>query len=307
MGFSENMVDILLATYNGEKYVKTQILSLISQSYLNWNLIIHDDGSTDDTVKIIKELAAQDSRIKLIEDGVSCKSAALNFMHLLRYSTSAYVMFCDQDDIWFDNKVEYMYCGIRCTDDNTPNVLYTNAYVWSSLIGILGNATSTFPPNINSLLFLKSGIQGCASIFNAKMRDLLLKWNGPLAMHDHLLHLLGCSVGNVYYKDIPLMLYRNHDKNVTGGTRINKNDIRSIYSAIDHPVVCKKHYDAVVMFREQYADVLGDDKKRIIDAYINLPNKGLLYRSFSILKNQFKCYDSTFRILIKMILKPYIK
>lgn len=73
------MIDILLATYNGEKYIKSQILSLISQSYTDWRLIIHDDGSTDATVDIIKELSVIDNRIRLIEDGVSCKSAALNF------------------------------------------------------------------------------------------------------------------------------------------------------------------------------------------------------------------------------------
>lgn len=301
------MIDILLATYNGEKYIKTQILSLISQSYSDWTLIIHDDGSTDDTVRIIKELATLDKRIKLIEDGVSCRSAALNFMHLLKFSTSPYIMFCDQDDIWFDNKVEYMYCAIRCTDDNIPNVLYTNAYVWRPLIGILGKATLTFPKNINSLLFLNSGIQGCASIFNAKMRDLMLKWKGPLAMHDHLLHLLGCSLGNVFYKDISLMLYRNHEKNVTGGTRVKKNSMRSIFSAIDHPVVCKKHYDAVVEFRSQYADVLSEEVKYIIDEYIKLPKKSFFSKVLSVVRNHFRCYDSVTRILIKMLLKPYIK
>ena len=301
------MIDILLATYNGEKYIKTQILSLLSQTFSDWTLIIHDDGSTDNTVKIIKEFAESDSRIKLIEDGMSCKNAALNFMHLLKFSTSPYVMFCDQDDIWFDNKVEYMYCAIRCTDDSIPSVLYTNACVWRPLIGVLGKATLTFPKNINSLLFLNSGIQGCASIFNAKMKDLMLKWEGPLAMHDHLLHLLGCSVGKVYYKDISLMLYRNHEQNVTGSTRVNKNSIRSIYSAIDHPVVCKKHYDAVVEFRFQYADILSENIKCIIDEYIKLPEKNFVGKVYSIVKNRFRCYDSVTRIIIKMILKPYIR
>ena len=301
------MVDILLATFNGEKYIKTQILSLISQSYSDWNLIIHDDGSTDNTVEIIKEIANSDKRIKLIEDDVRCRSAASNFMHLLKFSTSPYVMFCDQDDIWFDNKVEYMYCAIRCTDESVPSVLYTNAYVWRPLIGILGKATLTFPKDINSLLFLNSGIQGCAAIFNAKMRDLMLRRKGPLAMHDHLLHLLGCSVGKVFYNDIPLMLYRNHDKNVTGSTRTNKNSIRSVYSAIDHPVVCQKHYNAVVQFRTQYEDVLSNNTKYIIDEYINLPHKSFFGKLSGILKHRFKCYDSVTRILIKMFLKPYIK
>lgn len=301
------MIDILLATYNGEKYIKSQILSLISQSYTDWRLIIHDDGSTDATVDIIKELSVIDNCIRLIEDGVSCKSAALNFMHLLKYSTSRYIMFCDQDDIWFDNKVEYMYCAIRCTDENMPSVLYTNAYVWCPLIGITGTATLTFPKDINSLLFLNSGIQGCASIFNASMRELMLKWDGALAMHDHLLHLLGCTVGKIYYENLPLMLYRNHEHNVTGNTRTNKNDIRTICSAMGHPVVCKKHYDAVDKFRRIYDDFLEDDMKYIIDEYLDLPNRSLFQKIVCIVTNRFRCYDSVSRILVKLFLKPYIK
>lgn len=301
------MVDILLATYNGEKYIRTQILSILSQSYSNWNLVIHDDGSTDNTVSIVKEFASTDSRIKFIDDGVRCRSAAANFMHLLRFSTAPYVMFCDQDDIWFDNKVEYMYCAIRCTDDSKPNVLYTNAYVWRPLIGILGKATLTFPKDINSLLFLNAGIQGCVSIFNSEIRELMLRWKGPLAMHDHLLHLLACTVGKVFYNDIPLMLYRNHDKNVTGNTRTIKNSIKSIYSAIDHPVVCRKHYDVVVEFRGLYEDVLEDNAKFILDQYIALPNKDFVSKLWSILVNRFKCYDSVTRLLIKMFVKPFMK
>ena len=301
------MIDILLATYNGEKYVKAQILSILSQSFTNWHLYVHDDGRTDNTILIVKELAELDNRIFIIEDDISCGNAASNFMHLLKYSKSPYVMFCDQDDIWFDNKVEIMFNSIKSIDKSMPSVLYTNAYVWHPMIGILGKATLTFPSDINSLLFLNSGIQGCVSIFNAKMRELMLQWNGSLAMHDHLLHLLGCSLGTVIYNDIPLMLYRKHANNVTGSTKTNKNNIRSILSSINHPIICRKHYDVVVEFRSKYDDVLNSEVKHFIDEYIKLPNKTFISKVFSIVKNRFKCYDSVLRILIKMIIKPYIK
>ena len=65
-----NHIDILMATYNGGLYVRNQILSIIGQTYQDWKLIIHDDGSTDDTLSIIKELVHMDKRIQLIEDGM---------------------------------------------------------------------------------------------------------------------------------------------------------------------------------------------------------------------------------------------
>ena len=106
-------IDILLATYNGEKHIKAQILSILAQDNENWNLIIHDDGSTDNTINIIKGFCAIDNRINLIEDNIRFGNPANNFLHLLKKSTANYIMFCDQDDIWFDNKLSLMYSEIR--------------------------------------------------------------------------------------------------------------------------------------------------------------------------------------------------
>ena len=122
-------VDILLATYNGELYIETQILSIISQTFKKWQLLIHDDGSSDTTIFIIKKWAAIDNRIKLIEDEVKTRNAAKNFMHLLKYSTAEYVMFCDQDDIWFDNKVQLMF--------DTMSQLHHKSYIQTLMYGNL--------------------------------------------------------------------------------------------------------------------------------------------------------------------------
>ena len=199
-------VDILLATYNGELYIETQILSIISQTFKKWQLLIHDDGSSDTTIFIIKKWAAIDNRIKLIEDEVKTRNAAKNFMHLLKYSTAEYVMFCDQDDIWFDNKVQLMFDTMSQLPQDVPQVLYSNSYVWKPVRGILGKATLTFPNDLECFLFLNSGMQGCVTMFNAAVRDLMLRWEGDLAMHDHLLHLIGLAMGNVTYIHTPLML-----------------------------------------------------------------------------------------------------
>ena len=104
------MIDICLATYNGAKYLDVQIASIVTQTYKDWNLYIHDDGSTDNTIEIVKKWEKLDSRIQFIDDEVKHLGPGNNFFHLLQFCESEYICFCDQDDFWFENKLsEYIH------------------------------------------------------------------------------------------------------------------------------------------------------------------------------------------------------
>ena len=93
-------IDILMATYNGGRYVAQQIRSLQNQTYADWTLWVHDDGSTDDTIPILCRMALSDERIHIVQDEVRLHDPAWNFMYLLRLSRADYAIFCDQDDLW---------------------------------------------------------------------------------------------------------------------------------------------------------------------------------------------------------------
>ena len=98
-------VEILMATYNGEKYIGEQIESILSQSYTNWIIRISDDCSKDKTAEIIKKYAEEyPEKIEIIENKSPSGSAKNNFFRLLGISTGEYIMCCDQDDIWKENK-----------------------------------------------------------------------------------------------------------------------------------------------------------------------------------------------------------
>ncbi|MHB9334492.1 glycosyltransferase, partial [Fusobacterium polymorphum] len=99
-------IEILMATYNGEKYVGEQIDSIIHQTYKNWKLLIRDDNSTDKTLEILKEYEKKDKRIKIIEDKKGNLGFVKNFEELLNNSKEDWVMFSDQDDYWLENKIE---------------------------------------------------------------------------------------------------------------------------------------------------------------------------------------------------------
>lgn len=128
---SQPKLDILMATYNGEAYISQQIYSLQQQTFTDWRLLIHDDGSTDRTIEIIRELAATDQRICLIEDGLCFHSAGRNFMHLLSLSTAPFISFCDEDDIWLQDKLSTQMEAIQAEDNNIPQCVYCNAYVYN--------------------------------------------------------------------------------------------------------------------------------------------------------------------------------
>lgn len=282
-------------------------MSVIGQTFKDWRLLVHDDGSNDDTVGIIKRLEKMDSRICLIDDKITCGGAATNFMHLLKYSDADYVMFCDQDDLWFDMKVRVMLDAMMKENTNTPKVVYSNAYVWKPLEGIKGMATLTFPSDLNSFLFLNSGMQGCVAMFNAPVRSKMLQWKYDLAMHDHLLHLIGLTMGKVVYLPVSLMLYRNHEKNVTGDTNTKLANLDRLKHNKKIPVVDYKHYEVIKKFTEFFDKDISEHDKELLEVYLKLPQKALMNKMFDILKGGFKLYDSTALLMVKLLLRPYIK
>jgi len=299
-------VDILLAAYNGEKYIESQILSIVSQTYQNWNLIIHDDGSSDYTVEIVKKWANIDHRIILIEDGFIFRNPAQNFLHLLHHSKSELIMFCDQDDIWFDNKVQKMVDGILMKNNDIPQVLYSNSYVWKEDDGICGMATLCFPKRIEHFLFLNAGVQGCVAIFNTKMRELLKSWNGDCAMHDHLLQLFGLTFGEVDYIDIPLMLYRNHNTNLTGETNVQIVELNRIIKNRKIPVVDRRHFNTIERFQQKYSDSIEISRLYLINNYIEMVHADFFIRLWKIIKCDFRIYNSTSKLVAKLIMRKYV-
>ena len=142
-----NKIDILMATYNGASYIIPQIQSLQNQTFANWKLYIHDDGSTDETMKIIQSIATTDSRICIIKDGIRFHESGLNFMHLLKFSKAPFCIFCDQDDIWLENKLELMLRFIEAKDNTIPQAVYSNSYIYRKHLILAAMLLFAFPKN----------------------------------------------------------------------------------------------------------------------------------------------------------------
>ncbi len=214
-------VDILLATYNGERYLKEQIDSILNQTYKNFNLIVSDDCSTDSTRKILKAYAQKDNRIKIIFQEKNIGSNK-NFEFLLTQIESEYYMFSDQDDVWNKNKVEI---SIDAIEKNKADLVYTD-------LEIVDQNLNTIKPSFNKkmklyrkqkkyvdfrLEYLYNCITGCTILGKTEMLDKILPFSkNKDILHDYWIALVTSLKGKIFYLDIPTIKYRQHLDNQIG-------------------------------------------------------------------------------------------
>lgn len=302
-----NNIDILMATYNGASYIRTQIQSLQAQTLTDWKLYIHDDGSSDDTMNILKEMKAMDRRINIIEDGIRFHESGLNFMHLLKFSKAPFCIFCDQDDIWLENKLELMLRFIETKNNTIPQAVYSNSYVYNpETSDISGYATLCFPQKLKDVLFLNSGIQGCALMFNAALRDICKEAPDIVAMHDHVLTVCAAALGELSYLNKRLMLYRRHESTVTGPTAKKLSDRYYSFFDMDKTVMSHKHYLALQSLYQKYETYISDDNKIIFSDYFRFEKECRIRRFFHVLAKGYKLYGRTSILAIKVLLRKFV-
>lgn len=218
------IIDILLATYNGEQFLSEQIESILNQSFTDWRLLIHDDGSLDGTVNIINKYSnAFPDKIFLIEDSIITGGARNNFYHLLSFSKADYIMFCDQDDVWLSNKVEDTLLEMYKVEKNRPALVYTDLKVVDENLNIISESLRSYqqleePKNLKEAL-LHNCVTGCTMMIN---KSLLKNLTFPeySIMHDwwFLIEVFRLD-GVLHFINKPTMLYRQHASNEVGAKK----------------------------------------------------------------------------------------
>lgn len=218
-------VDILLATYDGERYISEQIESIVAQDHTNWRLLVSDDGSLDATTSLVLDYAARDDRIQLLNTRPS-HSATENFLGLLAYSRADYAMFCDQDDYWLPSKVtSSLERMTECEGpDARPTVISGDAVVVNEERDLICSSflklshISTQRTTLNKVL-VQSPVLGCSAMMNRSLVDLVVS-SPPnfsnVRWHDWWVALVAASFGTVSVLEQPLLEYRQHGANQVG-------------------------------------------------------------------------------------------
>ena len=204
------MISVCIATYNGEKYIKEQLDSILLQLNFGDEIIISDDGSTDRTLSIIESY--NDSRITIYKN--SFKNVVLNFEFAIKMAKGEYIFLSDQDDIWHKNKVStYMDVFI-----NNPNLILLMSDL--QIIDKCGNYLDR--------VFFKKGFRngfldnivannfiGCAMAFTNSVKSQVLPFPKNIAMHDWWIGTCSIFLGDIGFINEKLNFYRRHDNNVT--------------------------------------------------------------------------------------------
>lgn len=233
MTVNKNKVAILLATYNGEKYIRKQLDSLAKQSYSEFTCFIHDDGSSDNTKKVVDDFISRDDRFVYV-DGPSQHGAKGNFMYLLSNIESEYYLFCDQDDYWHTDKVKRLLSLLVKIENEKPSLCFCNLNVVNDEGKVISEDFMEYSGfyvkklDYKNILF-KNVAPGCVMILNKRLRNEAIKLKSleNIAMHDWWCIAVACTKGNCSFLNESLNDYYQHSTQQIGAVR-DDNSIKKV-------------------------------------------------------------------------------
>lgn len=212
-------IAILMSTYNGESYLSEQLQSIVRQSSCDWELFIRDDGSTDNTLSIINEFQRKDGRIHFVDDDLIHLGPSESFLSLILSVNADYYILCDQDDVWYPQKIEILYSEISRLDKKVPLLIYSgiqtinkeNQHVKSIIEKSVGSLSKPIER------FFWNDMPGCTVMFNELLRNKLdTSDKDSIVMHDWWLAIIAQTFGQIKFIPKKLIYYRLHDSNSVG-------------------------------------------------------------------------------------------
>ena len=241
-------IAVLLATYNGERFLREQIESLYAQTIKDWTIYVHDDGSTDGTKAILDEYVEKKDNFVVL-DYPSQKGASNNFFSLLKRVNASYFFFADQDDVWMSNKMEKCLVRMLQIEKSTiskPVLVCCDACVTDEKLKVVSpslwersGAYPEFLTNFNESAATPF-VTGCTMLLNKAAKESVL-WNvtEKATMHDAFITLCvfkACGIVEPIRES--LMYYRQHGENTLGA--YSKEKSRLIYKLKHIKYVLKK-------------------------------------------------------------------
>ena len=204
------MISVCIATYNGERYIRQQIESIVCQLNVDDEIIVSDDGSTDGTLDIVKGIG--DKRIKIIE-GPGRKSPILNFECALKASKGDFIFLSDQDDVWKPDKVEICMKWLK-----TYNCVVSDAEVTDNRLKLLYPSLYDIMQVRQGRIYntiWKNGYTGCCMAFRRNVLEASLPFPKNIPMHDIWIGNVAAYKYNVIFIPDRLIHFRRHENNIS--------------------------------------------------------------------------------------------
>lgn len=304
------MITVLMATYQGARYIREQLDSILAQTVADIRVLITDDHSTDGTDRIIKEYEEQyPERITCLHFDTSSGGAAANFGRLFRQISEGYVMLSDQDDIWFPYKAERLLTQIKKMEaefcSNMPLLVHSDMQVADEkgrpIHASFFEYQHVVPERkrLNQLL-VENNVTGAAVMVNAVMLPYLQNIPADCSMHDWWLALVACCVGKIGWVEEPLYLYRQHGTNTLGA----KTQLEQYVSRVSREEQVRENYRKMFhqadQLQKQLEPKLTAEQKQCLQAFLSLPQKSRIEKIRTIKK--FRFYKSSWINTVGMCL-----
>ncbi|REK66489.1 MAG: glycosyltransferase family 2 protein [Cohnella sp.] len=313
-------VSILLSTYNGSKYLKELLESLINQTYKEWICYIRDDGSTDNTREILNSYVNRyPGRFIIADNSNQNLKPCQSFFKLLRtVKRGKYFMFCDQDDIWDHKKIEITIAEMKNIEsrigEKKPILVHSDLEVVDENLNRISYSMKRMQKidcsrkNIRSLI-LQNNITGCTVMINRELLRIVSRTPENAIMHDWWFALVASCFGEISFINKPLIKYRQHSKNSVGAKK------RSIFHLLKRinffkmstlSATYRNYLIKIIKQSEEFFTIYEQDlkgkEKEIIYYFKEIKSKGLIRKIYYLLKYKINAQNWRTSILLKLII-----
>jgi glycosyltransferase involved in cell wall biosynthesis len=294
------VIDIVMATFNAEPFLAEQMASLLAQSETRWHLYVSDDGSTDRTRSVLHQyIQKYPDKISDVSPGTPYHNVSQNFAHALRHTTAPYLMFADQDDVWYPNKIAQTWAVMQTLDTSRPCLVHTDLAVVAEDLSLIAPSFWRYaflhPTSDLAELLFQNVVTGCTMMITRSLLDKALPFPEGIFMYDAWIAWAASQFGTIQAVPQTTMQYRQHGHNAVGAQTVTlrlswdprawwelgQSLRRTMHRRID------RTRKQAVLFRQQYADDLTPEALALLDDYIALPTFSFWKKRIVGRKNRF--------------------
>lgn len=297
------MIEVLLAAYNGERYVKEQIDSILNQTCQQFHLTAADDGSQDGTADILDDYEKRyPGKVRAARFDSPSRSAQGNFFRLLGQTEEEYVMLSDQDDVWIPEKIELTLERMKEMEEHcgkdTPILVHGDLSVVDEQLRVIHPSMRHYQklsPGHTKLrhYLVENNITGNTVMINRALLALLKTAPRDCCMHDWWMGLVAASFGKISYIEKPLTLYRQHGNNQLGAE--DSGSLEQYKKRLTSGEAVRENYRKMFLqaecFLENFKDMLSEGQIELLEAFLKIPEMGRFGIMFTVIR--WGLYKST--------------
>ena len=307
-------MDILLACYNGARYLPQLLSSIEAQTHQAWTLWARDDGSSDDTARVLASAAGADPRVRLLHSGGPPLGATRAFGWLMDHipGDPQYIMFADQDDVWLPMKIERTLAAMRAVEsvEAGPVLVHTDLAVVDVHLAPLHESFWRYSgsdpePATLRRLVVQNVVTGATVMVNAALRSAVGKMPAGAVHHDWWYACVAVAHGRIVAVRESTILYRQHGANVVGAVRRAGHGWHELPARVARAMRESGRLRATLAlaasqataFLEAHGSRLPQPDRDFLDAFGRIPRLGFLQRKMAIVRLRLRREDGVLRNL----------